>query len=106
MKVTLGQASVDAISVSIASLVKGALSAMIIEKLKWAGFAASSHRAGARGSRGDGPARRAKRRAPRAPPTRHVVDNRQTAAEQDPPIDRQKAPPIRRAPRLTICAIG
>ena len=42
MKVTLGQASVDAVSVSIASLVKGALSAMIVEKLKWAGFAVSA----------------------------------------------------------------
>ena len=40
MSVTLGQATVDAVSVSIASLVKGALSAMIIEKVKWAGFVA------------------------------------------------------------------
>ena len=40
MTVTLERASVDAISVSIASLVKGALSAMIIDKLKWAGAAA------------------------------------------------------------------
>ncbi len=39
MRVTLGQASLDAISISIASLVKGALSAMIIEKVKWAGLA-------------------------------------------------------------------
>ena len=38
MKVTLGQASVEVISVSIASLVKGALTAMIFEKLKWAGL--------------------------------------------------------------------
>ena len=37
MKVTLGHATVDAVSLSIASLVKGALSAMIVEKLKWAG---------------------------------------------------------------------
>ncbi len=40
MRVTLGQASVDAVSISIASLVKGALSAMIIQKVKWAGLAA------------------------------------------------------------------
>jgi RNA polymerase sigma factor (sigma-70 family) len=40
MSVTLGHATVDAVSVSIGSLVKGALSAMIIEKVKWAGFAA------------------------------------------------------------------
>ncbi len=40
MRVTLGHASVDAISISIASLVKGALSAMIIEKVKWTGLAA------------------------------------------------------------------
>ncbi len=39
MRVTLGQASVDAVSISIASLVKGALSAMIVEKVKWAGIA-------------------------------------------------------------------
>jgi RNA polymerase sigma factor (sigma-70 family) len=39
MKVTLGQASIDAVSISIASLVKGALSAMIFEKLKWTGIA-------------------------------------------------------------------
>ncbi len=39
MKVTLGQASIDAVSISIASLVKGALSSMILDKLKWAGVA-------------------------------------------------------------------
>ena len=39
MKLTLGQISVDAVSISIASLVKGALSAMIVEKVKWAGIA-------------------------------------------------------------------
>ncbi len=39
MKVTLGQVSVDAVSISIASLVKGAVSAMIVENLKWTGVA-------------------------------------------------------------------
>jgi RNA polymerase sigma factor (sigma-70 family) len=39
MKVTPGQVSIEAVSVSIASLVKGALSAMILDKLKWAGVA-------------------------------------------------------------------
>jgi RNA polymerase sigma factor (sigma-70 family) len=40
MKVTFGQAPIDSISISIASLVKGALSAMILDKLKWVGVAA------------------------------------------------------------------
>ena len=39
MRITLGQISIDAVSISIASLVKGALSAMIVQKVKWTGLA-------------------------------------------------------------------
>jgi RNA polymerase sigma factor (sigma-70 family) len=83
MKITLGQASVDAVSISIASLVKGALSAMIVEKMKWAAFAVLAGGVTLAGAavmaRQPGPP--ARPRTPARNPS--LVDNRLNRADSD-----------------------
>jgi RNA polymerase sigma factor (sigma-70 family) len=83
MKVTLRQAPIDGLSASIASLVKGALSAMIVEKLKWvglAGLAAGLALAGATVM-----ARQPGSPRPKSPAQAKVlVDNRQAPSNADP----------------------
>jgi RNA polymerase sigma factor (sigma-70 family) len=84
MKVTSGLASVETVSVSIAALVKGALCAMIVEKVKWAVVAAVAVGLALTGAavmarqpsspRPKGPAR-----------AQALVDNRQTVAESESP---------------------
>ena len=82
MKVTLGRASVETVSVSIAALVKGALSAMIIEKLKWTGVTAVA--VGLMLTGAVVMARQPAAPRPKAPArAQTLVDNRQTAAESE-----------------------
>jgi RNA polymerase sigma factor (sigma-70 family) len=86
MKVTLKHASVDAVSVSIASLVKGALSAMIVEKLRWAGIAALVAGLALAGAAVMARQPGASQPAPRPKTTARVpelVDNRQAGADSE-----------------------
>jgi RNA polymerase sigma factor (sigma-70 family) len=82
MKVTLGLASAETVSVSIAALVKGALWAMIVEKLKWAGFAAVAVGLALTGAAVM--ARQPGAPRPKVPArARALVDNRQTTADSE-----------------------
>jgi RNA polymerase sigma factor (sigma-70 family) len=94
MKVTLGGASVESLSVSIAGLVKGALWAMIVEKLKWTSVATI-----ALGLVLTGVAVMARQGGSSPPKSRPragaLVDNRQTAADTesaDQPGEKNSAP--------------
>ena len=121
MKVTLGHASLDAVSVSIASLVKGALSAMIFEKLKWAGIATLASGLALAGAvvmarepgGGFGGDRRAKRspaivnerRAPAPAATEVPAENAKEAATVSPEVEDLRKQLIQAAKREWTTAI-